>query len=203
MLKLKGKRFGKLLVEDFAYTKGKGTWWLCKCDCGSPPRILLGCRITSGETRSCGCLRRAVKSEIPYYWIYRILLKVVSESRYHDFKIDLMSFDDFLTFTEIDKCHYCNEKINWDKFTTYKDKFVGNTRSRNMNRKYNLDRKDNMKGYIKENCVVCCSLCNYIKGRFLTYNEMCLLGKSVSAIYDLRRVHNKAVSKELFPSDTA
>ena len=38
-----------------------------------------------------------------------------------------------------------------------------------MSAKYNLDRKDNSIGYSKNNCVVCCSTCNYIKGDKFTY----------------------------------
>ena len=39
-----------------------------------------------------------------------------------------------LGLTEEEKCHYCGAEL----------------------RGYNLDRKDNTKGYSKENCVVCC-----------------------------------------------
>jgi hypothetical protein len=38
-----------------------------------------------------------------------------------------------------------------------------------------LDRKDNLKGYISGNVVPCCFRCNYMKGKFLTYDEMKLI----------------------------
>lgn len=52
-----------------------------------------------------------------------------------------------LTFQEVDKlitgkCHYCLKSAN---------PFQG------------IDRRDNDKGYVKSNCVGCCSDCNYAK----------------------------------------
>ena len=37
---------------------------------------------------------------------------------------------------------------------------------------YALDRKDNNVGYTLDNVIPCCSQCNYIKGEYLTYDEM-------------------------------
>jgi hypothetical protein len=189
MLKLKDKRFGKLTVIDYAYSKDKKAYWLCKCDCGSEPVIKSRRNLVEGYTKSCGCLRRALHSEVPYYWIYRVLVKGVNEKRYHDFTGNIMSFDDFLTFTKTDKCHYCGEKIIWSEHTTYKE--------RNINRKYNLDRKDNNIGYTKDNCVVCCSLCNYVKGRHLSYDEMMLLGKCIT---EIQRRRNEKTQTNSLPS---
>ena len=35
----------------------KGSWFLCDCACGTKGVKVLGGRLTSGNTRSCGCLR--------------------------------------------------------------------------------------------------------------------------------------------------
>lgn len=40
-----------------------------------------------------------------------------------------------------------------------------------------LDRKDNEKGYVKDNIVLCCSRCNLIKSNFFNEEEMLLIGK--------------------------
>ena len=54
---LTGKRFGRLTVIGRA-EKGKfGSAWLCKCDCGKE-KVVSRSHLTSGETRSCGCLQR-------------------------------------------------------------------------------------------------------------------------------------------------
>lgn len=51
-----GKRFGKLIVEDFdRYVKGSSLY-RCKCDCGET-RIVQRAHLMSGDTNSCGCAR--------------------------------------------------------------------------------------------------------------------------------------------------
>jgi hypothetical protein len=58
---LRGLRFGKLLVMDYA-SKIKGrTAYLCKCDCENE-KIVLSQSLTSGNTKSCGCLRKKTTS---------------------------------------------------------------------------------------------------------------------------------------------
>ena len=47
--------------------------------------------------------------------------------------------------------------------------------------KYNgLDRKDNYKGYTKENVVTSCAVCNAVKSDLLTYSEMIQVGRVLS-----------------------
>lgn len=62
MIDISGNRYGRLLVVGYAgiiRSKKSGhtaTLWNCKCDCGNEltvPRY----RLTSGNTRSCGCLK--------------------------------------------------------------------------------------------------------------------------------------------------
>ena len=47
-----------------------------------------------------------------------------------------------------------------------------------------LDRKDNSRGYIIDNVVPCCRVCNDIKGKNLTYEEMRV---AIEAILEYRR----------------
>lgn len=60
-INLKGKRFGRLEVIEYAGQirfNGSGKTkrqWLCKCDCGNT-KIITGGSLTNGKTRSCGCL---------------------------------------------------------------------------------------------------------------------------------------------------
>jgi len=57
-ISLVGQRFGKLEVIR---QTGKNAWsnsiWLCKCDCGGEKEVLYQ-RLTQGQTRSCGCLKK-------------------------------------------------------------------------------------------------------------------------------------------------
>lgn len=55
-----GQKFGKLTVikqDDSDYDRTDGIKWICKCECGNTVSIL-GSRLRSGVTRSCGCIRR-------------------------------------------------------------------------------------------------------------------------------------------------
>jgi len=57
-IELEGQRFGRLVVlEDTGKRYFGSVVWLCKCDCGGFKEVLVGL-LLSGETRSCGCLRR-------------------------------------------------------------------------------------------------------------------------------------------------
>lgn len=50
---LTGKLFGRLVPIE----RREGSAWLCQCDCGNTKTIKTNA-LTSGKTRSCGCLRK-------------------------------------------------------------------------------------------------------------------------------------------------
>jgi len=52
---LTGQRFGRLVVLGLL-GMGKCAYWTCRCRCGQA-RVVRGYNLTSGKTRSCGCLR--------------------------------------------------------------------------------------------------------------------------------------------------
>ncbi len=56
---LSGQTFGRLrVVQRVPYVEGKAQW-NCRCSCGTPRIIIImGQHLVSGDTRSCGCLRR-------------------------------------------------------------------------------------------------------------------------------------------------
>ena len=61
-----GQRFGRLVVIRQAkrpeYSSCKHAMWECQCDCGN--RAIVSCgSLISGQTRSCGCLRRETARE--------------------------------------------------------------------------------------------------------------------------------------------
>jgi len=63
-LDLTGQRFGRLKVVKRAdRTKSRDYRWLCKCDCGHET-LVLTTSLTAGATRSCGCLRKEVTSNL-------------------------------------------------------------------------------------------------------------------------------------------
>lgn len=54
---LKGKRFGKLLVQRLHHKEPNVIWWECICDCGNIV-VVRASNLRSGTTKSCGCLLR-------------------------------------------------------------------------------------------------------------------------------------------------
>lgn len=55
---LTGQRFGRLVVLDrIPPGEHRRTRWRCLCDCGRE-KVTDTNKLTSGNTRSCGCLRR-------------------------------------------------------------------------------------------------------------------------------------------------
>ncbi len=173
---LTGKRFGRLQVVRHAYVKKNQNWWECKCDCGNT--TIIKARQLLGEfTKSCGCYRRECKSLEPYKWMYNLIIRGNKRRKNYP---DMMSFEEFKTFLVFDKCHYCGYPIKWYK----------NQCSKLRNKEgwgYYLDRSDNSIGYTKENCVVCCPLCNHVKGKELTHDEMLMLGPTISEIQKIRQ----------------
>lgn len=93
-----------------------------------------------------------------------------------------LTFKDFLRFVRVRRCHYCERRIVWHKKASRR---VGCRKYVRHSMAYYLDRKNNAEGYSKENCVVCCTLCNLIKGRMLTYEEMLLLVPGLRKIAEL------------------
>ena len=59
---LTGQRFGRLTVLERAGSRSGNSLWLCKCDCGAEKYILRN-NLTSGSTKSCGCLVKQSVSE--------------------------------------------------------------------------------------------------------------------------------------------
>ena len=54
---LDGQKFGRLtVIKRVENTKGGGSRWLCRCECDKQTIVLRG-NLTSGGTKSCGCLK--------------------------------------------------------------------------------------------------------------------------------------------------
>lgn len=62
ILDITNERFGKLTALKRDNTK-KGSYWICKCDCGNIKTIRSD-HLRNGETKSCGCLQKEKASKI-------------------------------------------------------------------------------------------------------------------------------------------
>lgn len=58
-----GQHYGELEVTDYAFVKNKRTYWKCKCSCGNET-VVCGSNLTTGHTKSCGCLQQKNREEI-------------------------------------------------------------------------------------------------------------------------------------------
>jgi hypothetical protein len=122
------------------------------------------------RARTASIVSEATKRRVPaFHALY-------SRLKYNLDRLDQpleLTFEEFLEFTKIKTCHYCDCPIVWAE--------------RNLSyngQRYNLDRKDNAIGYCKDNLVVACWNCNELKGCRLTYEEMVA---AMNAISEVRR----------------
>lgn len=117
--------------------------------------------------------RRWARNLKPFEALYHVLINEASRKE----KIIELSFEEFLEFTKEQKCHYCSVPLIWsERINRSIEPYIGT----------NLDRKDNSKGYSKENCVACCDLCNKTRGNKFTYEEFKKIGWSIGLIRSLR-----------------
>ncbi len=115
----------------------------------------------------------------PYLWLFNAMANTARRNG----QSFTLTPDQFLEFVKVTSCHYCGRKIEWPEraFTR-----LGTACYRTNRRAYFLDRKDNSKGYSQDNCVVCCTTCNAVKGATLTYDEMLLLREGLTKIAQRR-----------------
>jgi len=159
LIDLTGKVFGNwtVLHRKGRSTKDRHITWWCRCICGTE-REVHGGNLMHGGSLGCGCTKERRRLR-PYEALYRTI------QRENEDKLVELTYEEFLDFTKIKQCHYCEAPVEWTEFHLV----------RNGSR-YNLDRKDNSIGYSKENCVVCCKRCNRIKSDHLTYEQMLQIG---------------------------
>jgi len=155
-----GKKFGKLtiLARDLTIKKNR-PYWICICDCGQI-KTVSGTNLKSGYTKSCGCLRKE-SAKINGRKTILNFGDAALNALYGNYKrkalkknlIFGLTREDFKSLTS-SNCFYCDII----PLQTYQPKH------NNGSYIYNgIDRVDNSKGYILENCVSCCGNCNNMK----------------------------------------
>jgi len=142
---LKGKKFGKLLVKEFAGHKNNLRQWLCVCDCGNE-KIVRGGHLTKGFTKSCGCESHPSKSqhkswkgyeEIPLDFFTTI--KRNAERRNIEFDITIEYLWE-LFVKQNKRCSLSGVELKFGRVTKDKE-----------NKNVSIDRIDSSKGYIVGN----------------------------------------------------
>lgn len=109
--------------------------------------------------------RPNINKKRPYEVLYN---KLVREANYRFLDVSL-TYDNFVSFTNEESCHYCGVDLVWTK----------HNKDHNIPLSHNLDRKNNDLGYSSYNCVACCKRCNWGKGDRFTYEEWVVMTKAL------------------------
>ena len=166
--------FGKLEFIEITDKRKRGyVVWKCLCECGNEV-LVKSLDLQRGNTKSCGCIR----SERGKTWVKGRTLKLNEASfkslfRGYRTRAKRKGIPFELTdkqFKKLNKqnCYYCGI-------------FPQQTNNVNGNGAYiynGIDRVDNSKGYILENCVPCCGRCNKAKST-MTQQEFYKLIESI------------------------
>lgn len=138
---------------------------LCRCICGKEKIFRYDsflCKNELDRAKSCGCKHtyrnnfNAQKRRNPES-VYRYLYEQYqSGAKSRNLEFDL-SKEEYLEIVK-QNCYYCGSKPELKQPHRGKGKYVG------IPVPYNgIDRIDSNVGYIKENCLPCCTKCNYMK----------------------------------------
>lgn len=162
-----GRVYGRLTVVEEVDKINHSRRYKCLCICGQYTEVSAN-NLVTGKVVSCGCALKGCNRQRPFQWLYTRLMTTEQVGvRGTD-----ISYEDFIGYTDIKKCHYCDVDITWTEYSANKGKFCGGV---------NLDRKDSNRGYFKDNCVVCCKRCNRGKSDLFTYDEWVEIGKVIKS----------------------
>ena len=164
-------RYGRLLVIKHAgKDKRNKHLWLCQCDCGNK-KVVVADNLSSGKSNSCGCLKAEFLAKKGNQWgLYEdreiALLKVqYSHLKRRNKKMGFGDVFDFETFTRLSKgsCKYCGLEYSKEIEDRLNERKKSKRLSDHILKCNGIDRVDNKKGYVKDNCVSCCKYCNFAK----------------------------------------
>ena len=155
---LVGKKIEKLTVVSIGGTTSRGIrLWNCLCECGNTVQITTGNLTSCRPTKSCGCALKYRKQNLRLWANPDSLVRQLmghyqqgAKRRKLEFALDIEIFRTLI----FQDCFYCGAKPN----QVYRP-----TRYKSALRYNGIDRKENEKGYIPENCVPCCKICNQAK----------------------------------------
>ncbi len=165
-LNLVGKKFARLTVlQDVGTDSHEESQWECQCDCGNKT-VITGYSLTSGNTKSCGCYhkdrtRQLFSLPLQIIRVNRVFLDYQKRAREKNLEFSLTK-DEFKSLMDSD-CYYCGSEPS-NSFAQH-GKFLPVYQG--------IDRKDNTRGYVPDNVVPCCIICNKMK-KALGHDEFLL-----------------------------
>ena len=156
-LDLTGKRFGKLVALKEISRGKRGVRWSCKCDCGkmcAPTRS----DIVGGRIKSCGCYKWYLKFSGDEASLRSLYTHYKSDAKRY-FRVFDLTLEQFRLITS-SNCFYCKSAPSRPFKRPYSNTSTKDCDPYMCN---GIDRIDSSVGYAFENCVACCTTCNYMK----------------------------------------
>ncbi len=150
-----GQRFGRLIAISRAGSSSSGdATWLCRCDCNKE-LIVSGNSLRFGNTKSCGCLRHELEC-LPFGEAAFNAIVCGIKGRAKRKHLEWSLTDEQIRLLLTQPCYYCGAEPTQTN---------GASRAQcNGIFLYNgLDRIDSSLGYVIENIVSCCGICNRAK----------------------------------------
>lgn len=144
-----GNRYGILAVIKVAEARNHQTLWHCRCDCGSK-RIISGDdlrRKDGAKVKSCGCLQKLPRGEAAFNRIYKEVMRGAKDRNYR-FDLNKEQVRNLVT----QNCFYCG-RVPAQRQRGHNGDFIYN----------GIDRVWNELGYVEDNVVSCCKICNWAK----------------------------------------
>ena len=146
MIDLTGQKFGRLTILKRMDKNKRGDYrWLCKCICGKE-KIVIGSDLKSGNTKSCGCLRKEQTRE--RFTTHGHLKDDTASKTYTSWESMIKRCTNP---NNKDYHHYGGRGIKvcqrWRKFENFLEDM-----GEPPTEKHSIDRIDNNLGYCKENC---------------------------------------------------
>jgi hypothetical protein len=163
---LTGQTIGRRTVLGPVERKDHRSYWSVQCGCGSINEVR-----TDGIYRPCVVCSHINRKQYklrsrPFEARYNAWTKR-ARKRY----AVSITYEQYVSLTEIQKCHYCDAPITWAAYL--------NKTKAGKQHGSNLDRKDTTRPYDFDNVVVCCWRCNSGKGHLFTYDEWVQIGRLI------------------------
>jgi len=142
------EKFGRLTAIEYV---GEHKW-LCQCECGNTSEVP-SYSLRTGLTKSCGCLiSDASKKAYGRSSRHHVYAEYRCGAKKRGFSFDIAERD-FMELV-VKPCFYCGNRLGNVRKSKYSNgdfEYTG------------IDRIDSSLGYTKDNCVPCCSFCNWAK----------------------------------------
>lgn len=156
-LQILGNKYGRLTPISKVKSRKDGRLvYLCECDCGQKTEVK-GTLLNKGVTKSCGCLwKEAISCEPEVASFNALYLEYSIGAKRRNLEFSLTK-EQFRNITS-SNCFYCNIEP--------KQQARRKGRNNGLYTHNGIDRKNN-NGYILDNCVACCKICNIAKATLI------------------------------------